>query len=139
MKYSLLRNSREMFRLMTSLLESFKNLLESGRHLNLRFTVTCSTTFICRASSLFLFLCFSPVLGDTRALCGRFLSSIRCDAQRLRSKISLSSSSSATATSSSTKSLAPQLDRLVRLARVAARVFYPASSAIARTVQWALQ
>ena len=71
---------------MTSLLESFKNLLESGRHLNLRFTVTCSTTFICRASSLFLFLCFSPVLGDTRALCGRFLSSIRRDAQRLRSK-----------------------------------------------------
>ena len=75
-----------MFRLMTSLMESFKNLLESGRHLNLRFTVTCSTTFICRASSLFLFLCFSPVLGDTRALCGRFLSSIRRDAQRLRSK-----------------------------------------------------
>ena len=75
-----------MFRLMTSLLESFKNLLESGRHLNLCFAVTCSTTFICRASSLFLFLCFSPVLGDTRALCGRFLSSIRRDAQRLRSK-----------------------------------------------------
>ena len=75
-----------MFRLMTSLLESFKNLLESGRHLNLRFTVTCSTTFICRASSLFLFLCFFPVLGDTRALCSRFLSSIRRDAQCLRSK-----------------------------------------------------
>ena len=73
---------------MTSLLESFKNLLESGRHLNLRFTVTCSTTFICRASSLFLFLflCFSPVLEDTRGLCGRFLSSIRRDAQRLCSK-----------------------------------------------------
>ena len=56
--------------------------------MNLRFTVTCSTTFICRASSLFLFLflCFSPVLGDTRGLCGRFLSSIRRDAQRLCSK-----------------------------------------------------
>ena len=71
---------------MTSLLESFKKLLESGRHLNLRFTVTCSTTFICRASSVFLFLCFSSVLGDTMALCGRFLSSIRRHAQRLSSK-----------------------------------------------------
>ena len=116
-----------------------QNLLGSGGHLNLRFTVTCSTTSICRASSLFLFLCFSPVFGDTRALCSRFLSSIRRDAQRLRSKKISSSSSSATATSSSTKSLAPQLQRLVRLARVAARVFYPASSAIVRTVQWALQ
>ena len=67
---------------MTSLLESFKNVLESGRHLNLRFTVTCSTTFICRASRLFL----CPVLEDTRALCCRFLSSIKRDAQRLRSK-----------------------------------------------------
>ena len=75
-----------MFRLMTSLLERYKKSSESGRHLNLRFTVTCSITFICRASGLSLFLCFSPVLGDTRALCCRFLSSIRRDAQLLRSK-----------------------------------------------------